>query len=293
MPRSRQPNDINETNMLELTPKIDAAAEFIQSQWQPRPVVGIILGSGLGNYATQVQAEASIDYGDIPNFPQSTVMGHKGRLVCGQCCGVPVVVMAGRFHRYEGYSYQDLTLPVRVMKQLGIETLIVSNASGGVNPQYNSGDVMVLDDHINLMFGSPLIGINDDNLGPRFPDMCAPYDPQLSARALEIARQNNFVAHLGVYAALTGPTYETRAEYRMLRTLGADVIGMSTVPEVLVAVHSGLRILALSVVTNVCKPDSLGKTEGQEVVDVASAAEPKLTTIVNGILTDLAGGKLS
>ena len=283
----------DEIQMLELQPKISAATEFIQSKWGQTPRVGIILGSGLGSYASQINEEASIDYGDIPNFPQSTVMGHKGRLVCGTCCDVPVVVMAGRFHRYEGYSYQDLTLPVRVMKELGIDTLFVSNASGGLNPNYKSADIMVLDDHINLMFGSPLIGINDDDLGPRFPDMCAPYDKQLSARALEIARQNNFVAHLGVYAALTGPTYETRAEYRMLRTLGADVVGMSTVPEVLVAVHSGLRILALSVVTNVCKPDTLDKTEGQEVVDVASTAEPKMTTIVNGILSDIANGNLA
>jgi purine-nucleoside phosphorylase len=279
--------------MLELAAKIGPAAEAIQSKWSQQPRVGIILGSGLGNYASQVPEEASIDYGEIPNFPKSTVMGHKGRLVCGQCAGVPVVVMAGRFHRYEGYAYQDLTLPVRVMKQLGIDTLIVSNASGGVNPKYESGDIMVLDDHINLMFGSPLIGINDDNLGPRFPDLCRPYDKQLNDRALEIARQNNFVAHLGVYAALTGPTYETRSEYRMLRTLGADVAGMSTVPEVLVAIHAGLRVLALSVVTNVCKPDTLDKTEGQEVVDAAAGAEPKMTTIVNGILSDIAGGQLA
>ena len=195
--------------------------------------------------------------------------------------------MAGRFHCYEGYAYQQLTLPVRVMKQLGVDTLIVSNASGGVNPQYRSGDIMVLDDHINLMFGSPLIGINDDNLGPRFPDMCAPYDPELIERALEIARQHNFVAHRGVYCALTGPTYETRAEYRMLRTIGADVAGMSTVPEVLVAVHAGLRVLALSVVTNVCKPDTLTTTSGQEVVDVAQTAEPKMTAIVNGVIEDI------
>ncbi len=279
--------------MLELATKIGAAAKFIQSQWNSRPRVGIILGSGLGTFVSQVKEEMSIDYGDIPGFPRSTVIGHKGRLVCGQCCEVPVVVMAGRFHRYEGNAYQDLTLPVRVMKQLGIDTLIVSNASGGVNPQYESGDIMVLDDHINLMFGSPLIGINDDNLGPRFPDMCRPYDKQLNDRALEIAREHNFVAHLGVYGALTGPTYETRSEYRMLRTLGADVAGMSTVPEVLVAVHAGLRVLALSVVTNVCKPDTLDSTDGQEVVDAAAGAEPKMTTIVNGILTDLANGKLA
>ena len=228
--------------MLELAPQISSAAEYVRSSWDQRPRVGVILGSGLGSYAQQVQTQAEIDYADIPHFPRSTAMGHKGQLVCGTVLDVPLIVMAGRFHRYEGYSHQQLTLPVRVMKQLGIDTLIVSNASGGVNPQYRSGDIMVLDDHINLMFGSPLIGINDDQLGPRFPDLCAPYDPQLIEQALEIARQNNFVAHRGVYAALTGPSYETRAEYRMLRTLGADVAGMSTVPEVLVAVHAGLRV---------------------------------------------------
>lgn len=273
--------------MLELAPKISAAADFIRGQWETAPRVGIILGSGLGHYARQVDADVSIDYGDIPNFPQSTAMGHQGQLVCGRVHAVSVMVMAGRFHRYEGYRQQQLTLPVRVMKELGIDTLIVSNASGGVNPQYRSGDIMVLDDHINLMFGNPLMGLNDDRLGPRFPDMCAPYDPQLIERALEIARQHNFTAHRGVYAALTGPTYETRAEYRMLRKLGADVVGMSTVPEVLVAVHSGLRILALSVVTNVCQPDTLDATDGQEVVDAAAAAEPRMTTIVNETLRDL------
>lgn len=273
--------------MLELAPQISSAAEYIRSSWDQRPRVGVILGSGLGSYAQQVQTQAEIDYADIPHFPRSTAMGHKGQLVCGTVLDVPLIVMAGRFHRYEGYSHQQLTLPVRVMKQLGIDTLIVSNASGGVNPQYRSGDIMVLDDHINLMFGSPLIGINDDQLGPRFPDLCAPYDPQLIEQALEIARQNNFVAHRGVYAALTGPSYETRAEYRMLRTLGADVAGMSTVPEVLVAVHAGLRVLALSVVTNVCKPDTLTSTSGEEVVDVAQTAEPKMTAIVSGIIETL------
>ena len=270
--------------MLELAPQISSAAEYVRSRWDHRPRVGVILGSGLGNYATQVQTQAEIEYADIPHFPRSTALGHQGQLVCGTVHDVPMVVMAGRFHRYEGYSYQQLTLPVRVMKQLGIDTLIVSNASGGVNPQYRAGDIMLLDDHINLMFGSPLIGINHDQLGPRFPDMCAPYDPELIERALQIARQLNFVAHRGVYCALTGPTYETRAEYRMLRKIGADVVGMSTVPEVLVAVHAGLRVLALSVVTNVCKPDTLTTTSGQEVVDVAQTAEPKMTAIVSGIM---------
>lgn len=247
-----------------------------------------MLGSGLGNFASQVADPVQIPYEEIPHFPASSkVIGHHGQLVCGTIDDVPVMTMQGRFHLYEGHSAALATLPIRVMKQMGVELLFVSNASGGLNPGYKSGEIMIIEDHINLMFANPLFGVNDDRLGDRFPDMSSPYDPGLVENAAQIARQNGFVAHRGVYAALLGPTYETRAEYRLLRQLGADVAGMSTVPEVITGVHAKLRILALSVVTNVCQPDTLGETDGQEVVDAAAAAEPNLTTIVRGILSRL------
>ncbi len=270
-----------------LATKITEAADFIRSKWDTTPRAGIILGSGLGSFTDQMEVAVTIPYSEIPHFPQSTVIGHRGALVLGTASGVPIATMAGRFHYYEGYRIQDVALPVRVMKALGIELLIVSNASGGLNPQYRSGDIMVLDDHINLMFADPLIGVNDDSLGPRFPDMSAPYDKALIDQAIAIGRDNGFTVHRGVYIAMSGPTYETRAEYRMQRTLGADVAGMSTVPEVIVAVHAGLRILALSAVTNLCRPDALEETDGAEVVAAAKLAEPRMTTIVLGTLATL------
>jgi purine-nucleoside phosphorylase len=274
--------------MLELRRKIDEAAGYISQKWSRKPRVGIILGTGLGGFAREVEAEAVIPYGEIPHFPRSTAVGHKGQLVCGDCCGVPVATMEGRFHCYEGYPLQQVTLPVRVMRKLGIELLIVSNAAGGMNPHYQVGDVMVIEDHINLMGDNPLIGINDDALGPRFPDMSEVYDVALGDRALEIARRENFSAHRGVYVALKGPNYETRAEYRFLRIIGADVVGMSTVPEVIVAAHMGMRVFAISAVTNVCLPDALGKADGETVVAAGRQAEPKMRAIVKGILSDFA-----
>ncbi len=275
--------------MLHLARQIDEAAQAIRQRWNRAPRVGVILGTGLATFADQVDADVAIKYDEIPHFPRSTAPGHNGNLLCGAVAGVPVVTMEGRFHLYEGYPLDQITLPVRVMHALGIELLIVSNASGGLNPYYAVGDIMVIDDHINLMGSNPLVGINDDELGPRFPDMSAPYDRALVARALEIARLENFVAHSGVYVALSGPNYETRAEYRFLRRIGADVVGMSTVPEVIVAAHAGLRVLALSVVTNVCRPDALSPTSAQCVIDAAQTAEPKLRKIVLGLLGDLAG----
>ncbi len=274
--------------MLHLAPRITEAATYIRDLCPITPRAGIILGSGLGNFSSQLESTTTIPYADIPGFPAgSNVIGHKRELLCGTVEGVPVVTMAGRFHYYEGYPIDNVAFPVRVMKKLGIEVLVVSNASGGLNPKYKSADVVILDDHINLMFRNPLIGVNDENLGPRFPDMSSPYDPELIEQAKKIARENDFEAHTGVYGAMTGPTYETRAEYRMLRTLGADMVGMSTVPEVIVAVHEGLRVLALSAVTNLCRPDQLEETSGQEVVDAASIAEPKMTKIVRGVLAGL------
>jgi len=270
--------------VLELGAQIQQAAEVIRKQWSGRPQVGIILGTGLGNLAEQIRAQATLDYEQIPHFPRSTSISHTGQLVCGQLQGVSVVAMQGRFHAYEGYSHRQITFPVRVMKALGAELLIVSNACGGMNPQYARGDIIVIDDHINLMNGNPLIGVNDDSLGPRFPDMCAPYDPELIDRTLEIARREDFVAHKGVYAAVSGPNLETRAEYRFLRTIGADVVGMSTVPEVIVAVHAGMRVLGLSIVTDICLPDALKPANIDEILAAAAEAEPKLRHIVLGIL---------
>lgn len=272
--------------MLQLLSQIQEAASAIQTRWNRAPRIGIILGTGLGNFAEQIAAEEKISYEEIPHFPRSTAIGHKGQLVCGTLLGVPVVTMEGRFHIYEGYSAQQVTLPVRVMKHLGISLLVVSNASGGLNPRFRSGDIMVIEDHINLMAANPLVGINDDRLGPRFPDMSRPYDLALIIRALEIARQENFVAHKGTYIALTGPNYETRAEYRFLKLIGGDVVGMSTVPEVIVAAHIGLRVLALSTVTNMCLPDAIKASSGAEVVAIAKSAEEKLRKIVLGVVAD-------
>ena len=270
--------------MLELYDKIESAAAAIRDQWPARPHAGIILGTGLGGLVAKITVEATIDYDDIPNFPQSTTPTHRGRLVCGQLQGLPVMAMEGRFHRYEGYSLKEITLPVRVMKALGARLLIVSNACGGMNPYYRSGDIMVIEDHINLMGDNPLIGINDDRLGPRFPDMSEPYEQKLVDRALEVARREDIVAHKGVFVAVPGPNLETRAEYRFLRTIGADVVGMSTVPEVIVAVHCGLRVVGFSIVTDMCLPDALEAANVAKIIAVANAAEPKLCALVLGVL---------
>jgi len=270
--------------MRELATQIAQATDVIQAHWGGRPHAGIVLGTGLGTLAGQIQTEATLDYASIPHFPQSTSVSHAGQLVCGMLQGVPVVAMEGRFHAYEGYSQRQITFPIRVMRALGAEMLIVSNACGGMNPFYSLGDIVVIDDHINLTNANPLIGVNDDALGPRFPDMCRPYDPVLIRRALEIARQEDFAAHRGVYAAVTGPNLETRAEYRFLRTIGADVVGMSTVPEVIVAVHAGMRVLGLSIVTDLCFPDALKPGNIEEILATAAEAEPKLRKIVLGIL---------
>jgi purine-nucleoside phosphorylase len=264
--------------------KVEAAAAFIQKAWNGTPHAGIILGTGLGSLVAHIEEQASLEYEAIPHFPRSTAIGHRGRLVCGKLAGLPVVAMEGRFHLYEGYPLDQITLPVRVMKALGARLLVVSNACGGMNPYYRSGDIMLIDDHINLMGNNPLIGINDDRLGPRFPDMCEPYSHLLIERALEVARQENIVAHRGVFAAVAGPNLETRAEYRFLRMIGADVVGMSTVPEVIVAVHAGLAVVGFSIVTDMCLPDALEPADVPTIIATAAAAEPKLTKLVLGVL---------
>jgi purine-nucleoside phosphorylase len=279
--------------MLELYDQIQAAATAVRSRWDQRPRVGIILGTGLGSLAQQIEQPVVLDYAQIPHFLRSTAHGHAGRLVCGTLQGQPIMAMEGRFHMYEGYSLRQITLPVRVMKELGAELLVVTNASGGMNPRFGCGDLMVIDDHINLMGDNPLIGVNDDRLGPRFPDMCHPYDAELIADAMAVARQQDLVLHRGVFVAVSGPNLETRAEYRFLRAIGADAVGMSTVPEVLVAVHAGLRVLGLSIITDLCFPDALKPAHVDEIIAAANAAEPRLRALVLGILARFAGASAS
>jgi purine-nucleoside phosphorylase len=271
---------------MQLYEQVQQAAAAVRAQWAGRPRVGIILGTGLGGLVEEIAAEAVLPYGAIPHFPTSTAPGHAGRLVCGQLAGKAVVAMEGRFHFYEGYALKQITLPVRVFKALGCDTLIVSNASGGMNPQYARGDLVVIEDHVNLMGDNPLLGPNDDRLGPRFPDMCYPYDRELIALARRIALEERIVCHRGVFVAVAGPNLETRAEYRFLRGIGADAVGMSTVPEVIVAVHAGLRTLGLSVITDLCLPDALQPTNLEEIIAVANAAEKKLRVLVRRVVQE-------
>lgn len=270
--------------MLEIYDQLRAAVDVIRAQWKGTPQAGIILGTGLGGLAEEIRVEAAFDYETLPHFPRSTAISHRGRLVCGTLEGVSVVAMEGRFHAYEGYSLKQITLPVRVMRALGAQLLVVSNACGGMNPYYRCGDLMAIEDHINLMGDNPLIGINDDRLGPRFPDMCEPYDLRLVDRILEIARQENIICHKGVFVAVTGPNLETRAEYRFLRQIGADVVGMSTVPEVIVAQHCGLKVAGLSIVTDLCLPDALEPADVARIIATANEAEPRLRKVVKGLL---------
>jgi purine-nucleoside phosphorylase len=270
--------------MMHLHEQIEAAKAAIQEHWTQQPRAGIILGTGLGNLVDQIDVEAAIDYEQIPHFLRSTSVSHRGRLVCGMLCGVPIVAMEGRFHLYEGYDLKAITLPVRVMKALGADLLVVSNACGGMNPYFRLGDLMVIEDHINLMGDNPLIGINDDRLGDRFPDMSRPYDPQLIERALAVARRENIVAHQGVFVAVAGPNLETRAEYRFLRAIGGDAVGMSTVPEVIVAAHARMRVLGVSIVTDMCLPDALEEADVAKIIATANEAQPRLTRLVMGTL---------
>jgi len=273
--------------MLGLAKQIDEAAAFIRSRWTGSPKSGLILGTGLGGLAEEITSKTIIPYAEIPHFPTSTVQSHAGQLVCGELRGVPVVAMEGRFHFYEGYSMQQVTFPVRVMKALGADTLVVTNAAGGMNPHYELGDVMVIDDHINLMGDNPLRGINDDTLGPRFPDMCEPYSRELSTIALQAALELGIQAYKGVFLAVAGPNLETRAEYRMLRGMGADVVGMSTVPEVIVAVHAGLKVLGFSIVTDICLPDALEPVDIQKILAVAARGGEKLSRLIPKVFEKL------
>jgi purine-nucleoside phosphorylase len=266
---------------------IEEAAAAVRARFAASPDVAIILGTGLGRLAEEIDARAIIEYTDIPGFPLSTVESHAGRLLCGTLGGKTVIAMQGRFHRYEGYSLQQATFPVRVLRALGARTLVVSNACGGLNPLWSAGDLMVIADHINLLGDSPLIGPNDDRLGPRFPDLSSAYDGELRALARRVAADEKIALREGVYVAVTGPNLETRAEYRFLRGIGADVVGMSTVPEVLVAIHAGMRVLGLSIVTDMCLPDALEPATAERIIAVANRAEPQLTRLVRGVLERL------
>lgn len=263
------------------------AVAFIRSKYAGQPVAGIILGSGLGSFASEIEAECEIPYGDIPNFPISTVEGHSGRLIFGTLGGKKVVAMSGRFHYYEGYTTQEVVFPVRVLKFLGIKTLLVSNAAGGINSEYKVGDLMIIRDHISMLTLNPLIGKNEEDLGPRFPDMSEPYKKSLIQKALHIADENHIVLKQGVYAGVTGPTFETRAEYKMLHLLGADAVGMSTVQEVIAAVHMGLPVFAMSVITDIGIREEENQISHEEVLQAAKDAEPKLTLIFTQLIAQL------
>jgi len=266
--------------------KIKESAEFLQKQTAYNPEVGIILGTGLGGLVNEIEIEHSISYEDIPNFPLSTVEGHSGRLIFGKLGGKQVVAMQGRFHFYEGYTMERVTFPVRVMKLLGIKTLIASNASGGVNPDYEVGDLMILSDHINLI-PNPLIGKNIAELGPRFPDMSDAYCPTLIAKAEAIAKANNIPVKKGVYIALTGPTLETPSEYKHMRIIGGDTVGMSTAPEIIVARHMDIPCFAMSVITDLGVPGKIKKVTHEEIQAVSEVAEPKLTLIIKELITNI------
>lgn len=268
--------------------KAKAAADAIRKKHATAPEVAIILGTGLGGLAREIEVETAIPYNELPDFPLSTVEGHSGRLLLGKLAGRPVVAMQGRFHNYEGYNGIEITFPVRVMKLLGAKTLVASNAAGGMNPQYRKGDVMIISDHINLLGFNPLIGKNDERFGPRFPDMSAPYDPKLVELGQDTARELGIRVQTGVYVSVAGPNLETRAEYRMLRLIGADCVGMSTVPEVIVARHMGMPVFAASVVTDMCLPDHLEEAKLEDILKVAGEAEPRLTKLLATMVAKLA-----
>jgi len=270
--------------MTELREKTAESAAFIRTKANTKATIGIILGTGLGALAEDIAEEAVIPYEEIPNFPVPTVSFHAGRLILGTLNGKGIVAMQGRFHHYEGYTLGQITFPVRVMRALGAETLIVSTACGAVNPQFQAGDIMLITDHINLLGGNPLIGPNDDELGPRFPDMSEPYSRDLIAMTEQVALEERIRVQKGVYAAMTGPNLETAAEYRYLRIIGADVVGMSTVPEDIVAVHAGMRVLGLAVVTDICLPDALQEADIEGIIRTAERTEPALTKVIRKVV---------
>ncbi len=270
-----------------LISKINETIEAIRKVTKEDYPIGIILGTGLGGLAKEIDIQHEIEYEDLPHFPLSTVESHHGKLIFGKIDGKSAVVMQGRFHFYEGYSMMQITYPVRVMKYLGVQTLLVSNACGGMNPVYSRGDIMLMADHINLLGDNPLIGKNEDELGPRFPDMSEPYNLELIALAENVALENKIKVQKGVYVAVPGPNLETKAEYRFLRAIGADVVGMSTIPENIVANHMGMKVLGISIVTDECFPDNLKPANIEEIIATAMEAEPKMTFIMKEVVKRL------
>lgn len=267
--------------------KINESVAFIKQHIQNLPEAGIILGTGLGGLTREIAIETALPYGDIPNFPVSTVEGHKGQLIFGTLGGKQIVAMQGRFHYYEGWSMQQIVFPIRVMQALGIKVLFVSNASGGLNPGFDVGDIMFITDHINLMGTNPLIGPNDEKIGPRFPDMSEAYDRAILDKACALASREGIPFRTGVYAAVTGPTFETPAEYRYIHTIGADAVGMSTVPEVIAARHMNVPVFAVSVISDLGVPGKIVEVSHKIVIDAASKAEPLMTRIITGLLAGL------
>jgi len=267
--------------------QIMEAADFLSRQGVGKPELGVILGTGLGRMVEHMRIEKSFDYAEIPHFPLSTVEFHRGRLLSGSIAGAPALVMQGRFHHYEGYSLQQLAFPVRVMKVLGVKVLLLSNAAGVLNLKMRKGELMMLEDHINFLAGSPLEGPNLDELGPRYPDMREPYSPRLRAHLSRIAAEEGIALHEGVYAAVGGPQFETRAEYRYLRMIGADVVGMSTVPEVITAVHMGMEVAAVSVLTDECDPDHLEPMDVDDILSTAARAEEGLIRLFLALVRQL------
>ena len=265
-------------------PALRAAHEAVRRITPFEPTIGIILGTGLGRLASEIEVQATVPYDQIPGFPVPTVESHAGRLLFGTLGGKPVAALQGRFHRYEGYDLARVTFPVRLLRALGARVLIVSNACGGMHPLWPAGDLVLLRDHINLLGDNPLVGVNDETLGPRFPDMSEAYDPDLRRVARETALDLGIPLHEGVYVAVPGPNLETPAEYRMLRAIGADVVGMSTVPEVIAAVHAGMRVLGVSLITDRCLPDALDPVSLEQILAVAARAEPNLTRLMRGVV---------
>ncbi len=266
---------------------MNETADFLRSRGITQPEIGIVLGTGLGRLVNEIEIITELEYEDIPHFPLSTVEFHRGKLIYGYLSGKRVLAMQGRFHFYEGYSLQQLTFPIRVMKLLGIKWLLLSNAAGALNPEYRKGDLMLLNDHINLLPGNPLSGANIDELGPRFPDMSQPYSNLLNQKLIAIAAEQEIKLHTGVYVVVTGPNLETRAEYRFLRGIGADAVGMSTVPEVIVANHMSLPCAAISVLTDECDPDNLKPADISDIIKTAGKAEEKLIRLFNTLISEL------
>lgn len=287
LPTSNYICGFKKITMPQVMDQLKEAVEFIRKQYSSAPHAGIVLGSGLGNFTDEIEVEKEIAYGDIPHFPVSTVQGHKGKLIFGNISGKKVVCMAGRFHFYEGYDAAQVVFPIRVMKQLGVKALLLSNAAGGVNPSFQVGDLMIITDHISFDTRNPLIGKNIDELGPRFPDMSEPYNKELIHKARGIAQKKNIKLQEGVYYGVTGPTFETRAEYRLVHILGGDAVGMSTVQECIVASHMGLPVFAMSVITDLGIREEENKITHEEVLQAAKQAEPNFATIFKELVASI------